>query len=121
MTINDLKTGMIVQLEDDYFVVYKDAVPMYPSSKLSSDRYLVDILKEEVWSSAITGVPLATYIQATSIAKVWEPSFPYYTGQKAIDAIKNEEPIWTKKEEPTEMTLEQICEALGKNIKIIKG
>ena len=30
------------------------------------------------------------------------------------------EPIWTKKEEPTEMTLEQICEALGKNIKIVK-
>ena len=121
MTVNDLKTGMIVQLNDhDYYVVYKDAVPMYPSSKLSSDRYLVNILKEEVWSSAITGVPLDTYIQATSIDKVWEPSFPYYTGQKAINAIKNAEPIWERKEETIEMTLEQICEALGKNIKIVK-
>lgn len=101
--------------------MYKDAVPMYPFSKLSSDRYLVDILKEEVWSSTIAGVPLDTHLQATSINKVWAPNFPYYTGQPAIDAIKNEEPIWTKKEEPTEMTLEQICEALGKNIKIIKG
>ena len=122
MTINDLKTGMIVQLNDhDYYVVYKDAVPMYPSSKLSSDRYLVNILREEVWSSAITGVPLATNLQDTSIEKVWVPNFPYYTGQEAINAIENKEPIWTKKEEPTEMTLEQICEALGKNIKIIKG
>ena len=121
MTVNDLKTGMIVQLNDhDYYVVYKDAVPMFPSSKLSSDRYLVNILKEEVWSSAITGVPLATYIQATSIDKVWKPSFPNYTGQKAINAIKNAEPIWARKEEPIEMTIEQICEALGKNIKIVK-
>ena len=111
---------MIVQLEDNYFVVYKDAVPMYPSSKLSSDRYLVNILKEEVWSSAITNVPLATYIQATNIDKVWAPSFPYYTGQKAINAIQNAEPIWARKEETIEMTLEQICEALGKNIKIVK-
>ena len=122
MTINDLKTGMIVQLEDDYFVVYKDAVPMYPSNKLvSSESYLVGILGEEVWSSAITNKPLSTDLQDTRIAKVWIPDFPYYTGQKAINAIKNKEPIWTKKEEPTEMTLEQICEALGKNIKIIKG
>ena len=121
MTVNDLKTGMIVQLNDhDYYVVYKDAVPMYSSSKLSSDRYLVNILKEEVWSSAITDVPLATYIQATSIDKVWVPSFPYYTGQKAINAIQNAEPIWARKEETIEMTLEQICEALGKNIKIVK-
>ena len=121
MTVNDLKTGMIVQLNDhDYYVVYKDAVPMYPSSKLSSDRYLVNILKEEVWSSAITGVPLATYIQATSIDKVWEPKFPHYTGQKAINVIQNIEPIWARKEETIEMTLEQICEALGKNIKIVK-
>ena len=121
MTVNDLKTGMIVQLNDhDYYVVYKDAVPMYPSSKLSSDRYLVNILKEEVWSSAITGMPLATYIQSTSIDKVWEPKFPHYTGQKAINATQNTEPIWARKEETIEMTLEQICEALGKNIKIVK-
>ena len=121
MTVNDLKTGMIVQLNDhDYYVVYKDAVPMYPSSKLSSDRYLVNILKEEVWSSAITNVPLATYIHATKIDKVWQPTFPYYTGQKALNAIQNAEPIWARKEEPIEMTIEQICEALGKNIKIVK-
>lgn len=124
MTINDLKTGMIVQLKDDcddYYVVYKDAIPMYPSSRLSSNSYLVSILREEVWASTITGVPLSTYLEATSIKKVWEPKYPYYTGQKAIDALTKLEPIWTKKEEPTEMTLEQICEALGKNIKIIKG
>ena len=124
MTINDLKTGMIVQLKDDcddYYVVYKDAIPMYPSSRLSSNSYLVGILGEEVWASTITGVPLSTNLQDTSIKKVWEPKYPYYTGQKSIDAITKLEPIWTKKEEPTEMTLEQICEALGKNIKIIKG
>lgn len=124
MTINDLKTGMIVQLKDDcddYYVVYKDAIPMYPSSRLSSNSYLVSILGEEVWASTITGVPLSTNLQDTRIEKVWEPKYPYYTGQKAIDALTKLEPIWTKKEEPTEMTLEQICEALGKNIKIIKG
>lgn len=124
MTINDLKTGMIVQLKDycnDYYVVYKDAVPVYSSSKLASDNYLVSISDETSWASTIAGIPLDTYLQATSIDKVWAPNFPYYTGQTAIDAIKNKEPIWTKKEEPTEMTLEQICEALGKTIKIIKG
>jgi hypothetical protein len=124
MTINDLKTGMIVQLKDeyeDYYVVYKNAVPVYYSSKLSSDNYLVSISDETSWASTITGVPLSTNLQDTGIAKVWVPNFTYYTGQKAINAIKNKEPIWTKKEEPTEMTLEQICEALGKNIKIIKG
>lgn len=124
MTINDLKTGMIVHLEDyynDYYVVYKNAVPVYSSSKLSSDNYLVSISDETSWASTIAGVPLSTCLQDTSIDKVWVPNFPHYTGQAAIDAIKNKEPIWTKKEEPTEMTLEQICEALGKNIKIIKG
>ena len=122
MTINHLKTGMIVQLSDHhYYVVYKDAVPMYHFSNLPSDRYLVSILDEELWSSTITGVPLSTNLQDTSIEKVWVPNFPHYTGQEAINAIKNKEPIWTKKEELTEMTLEQICEALGKNIKIIKG
>lgn len=50
MTINDLKTGMVVQvqLEDDYdgyYVVYKDAIPMYPSDRLiSSENYLVGII-----------------------------------------------------------------------------
>ena len=124
MTINDLKTGMIVQLEDeyeDYYVVYKNAVPVYSSSKLSSDNYLVSISDETSWASTIAGVPLSTCLQDTSIDKVWVPNFPHYTGQKAIDALTKLEPIWTKKEEPTEMTLEQICEALGKNIKIIKG
>lgn len=126
MTINDLKTGMIVQLKDDcddYYVVYKDAIPipMYPSSRLSNNSYLVGILGEEVWASTITGVPLSTNLQDTSIEKVWVPNFPYYTKQKAIDALTKLEPIWTRKEEATEMTLEQICEALGKNIKIIKG
>lgn len=124
MTINDLKTGMIVQLKDDYdnyYVVYKNAVPVYSSSKLSSDNYLVGISEETSWASTIAGVPLSTNLQDTSIEKVWEPKYPYYTGQKAIDALTKLEPIWTKKEEPTEMTLEQICEALGKNIKIIKG
>ena len=124
MTINDLKTGMIVQLKDDYdnyYVVYKNAVSVYSSSKLSSDNYLVSISDETSWTSTIAGVPLSTNLQHTSIEKVWVPNFPYYTGQEAINAIKNKEPIWTKKEEPTEMTLEQICEALGKTIKIIKG
>lgn len=124
MTINDLKTGMIVQLKDDYdnyYVVYKNAVPVYSSSKLSSDNYLVSISDETSWASTIAGVPLSTCLQDTSIEKVWVPNFPHYTGQKAINVIKNKEPIWTKKEEPTEMTLEQICEALGKTIKIIKG
>lgn len=126
MTINDLKTGMIVQLkydcDDDYYVVYKDAIPMYPSNRLiSSENYLVGILGEEVWASTITGVPLSTNLQDTSIEKVWVPNFPYYTKQKAIDALTKLEPIWTRKEEATEMTLKQICEALGKNIKIIKG
>lgn len=124
MTINDLKTGMIVQLKDDYdnyYVVYKNAVSVYSSSKLSSDNYLVSISDETYWNSTIAGVPLSTNLQDTSIDKVWVPNFPYYTGQEAINAVKNKEPIWTKKEEPTEMTLEQICEALGKNIKIIKG
>ena len=124
MTINDLKTGMIVQEDycNDYYVVYKNAVPvLYSSSKLSSDNYLVSISDETSWSSTISDVPLSTNLQDTSIEKVWVPNFPYYTGQKAINAIKNKKPIWTKKEEPTEMTLEQICEALGKNIKIIKG
>ena len=124
MTINDLKTGMIVQLKDDYdnyYVVYKNAVSVYSSSKLSSDNYLVSISDETSWASTIAGVPLSTNLQDTSIDKVWVPNFPYYTGQEAINAIKDKEPIWTKKEEPTEMTLEQICEALGKTIKIIKG
>lgn len=124
MTINDLKTGMIVQFKDDYdnyYVVYKNAVPVYSSSKLSSDNYLVSISDETSWNSTIAGVPLSTNLQDASIEKVWVPNFPYYTGQEAINALKNKEPIWTKKEEPTEMTLEQICEALGKNIKIIKG
>lgn len=125
MTINDLKTGMIVQLKDDddrdYYVVYKNAVPVYYSSRLASDNYLVSISDETSWASTIAGVPLSTCLQDTSIEKVWAPNFPYYTGQKAIDAIKNKEPIWTRREEPTEMTLEQICEALGKTIKIIKG
>ena len=124
MTINDLKTGMIVQLKDDYdnyYVVYKNAVSVYSSSKLSSDNYLVSISDETSWNSTIAGVPLSINLQDTSIEKVWVPNFPYYTGQEAINAIKDKEPIWTKKEEPTEMTLEQICEALGKNIKIIKG
>lgn len=124
MTINDLKTGMIVQLKNDgdnYYVVYKNAVSIYTSSKLASDNYLVSISDETSWASTIAGVPLDTNLQATNIEKVWVPNFPYYTGQEAINAIKNKEPIWTKKEEPTEMTLEQICEALGKNIKIIKG
>lgn len=125
MTINDLKTGMIVQLEDDYnnyYVVYKDAIPMYPfNNRLSSNNYLVNILDEETWSSTITGVPLFTYLEATSIDKVWVPKFPHYTGQKAINALTKLEPIWIRKEEATEMTLKQICEALGKNIKIIKG
>ena len=124
MTVNDLKTGMIVQLKDNYdnyYVVYKNAVSIYFSSKLSSDNYLVSISDETSWNSTIAGVPLSTNLQDTSIEKVWVPNFPHYTGQEAINAIKNKEPIWTKKEEPTEMTLEQICEALGKNIKIIKG
>ena len=124
MTINDLKTGMIVQLKDDcddYYVVYKDAVPVYSSRKLSSDNYLVSISDETSWASTIAGVPLSTNLQDASIDKVWVPNSPYYTGQEAINAIKDKEPIWTKKEEPTEMTLEQICEALGKTIKIIKG
>ena len=124
MTINDLKTGMIVQLKNDcndYYVVYKNAVPVYSSSKLSSDNYLVNISDETSWASTIAGIPLSTCLQDTSIDKVWVPDFPYFTGQEAINAIKDKEPIWTKKEEPTEMTLEQICEALGKNIKIIKG
>lgn len=124
MTINDLKTGMIVQLKDDcddYYVVYKNAVPIHSSSKLSSDNYLVSISDETSWASTIAGVPLSTNLQATGIEKVWVPNFPYYTGQKAIDALTKLEPIWTRKEEATEMTLEQICEALGKNIKIIKG
>ena len=120
MTINDLKTGMIVQLEDEYFIVYKDAVPIYSFNKLFSDRYLVSILNDELWSSTITGVPLSTHIQDTSIDKVWVPSFPYYTGQKAINYAQKAEPIWARKEETIEMTLEQICEALGKNIKIVK-
>ena len=124
MTINDLKTGMIVQLKNDgdnYYVVYKNAVPVYSSSKLASDNYLVSISEETSWSSTISGLPLDTNLQVANIEKVWVPNFPYYTGQTAIDIIENKEPIWTKKEEPTEMTLEQICEALGKNIKIIKG
>ena len=124
MTINDLKTGMIVQLKDNYdnyYVVYKNAVSVYSSSKLSSDNYLVSISDETSWTSTITGVPLSTNLQHTGIEKVWVPNFPYYTGQEAINAIKDKEPIWSKKEEPTEMTLEQICEALGKTIKIIKG
>ena len=124
MTVNDLKTGMIVQLKNDgdnYYVVYKNAVSIYTSSKLASDNYLVSISDETSWNSTIAGVPLSTNLQDTSIEKVWVPNFPYYTGQTAIDIIKNKEPIWTKKEEPTEMTLEQICEALGKTIKIIKG
>lgn len=29
--------------------------------------------------------------------------------------------IWERKEEPVEMTLEEVCKALGKEIKIIKG
>ena len=124
MTVNDLKTGMIVQLKNDgdnYYVVYKNAVSIYTSSKLASDNYLVSISDETSWNSTIAGVPLSTNLQDISIEKVWVPNFPYYTGQTAIDIIKNKEPIWTKKEEPTEMTLEQICEALGKTIKIIKG
>jgi hypothetical protein len=127
MTINDLKTGMIVQvqLEDDYdgyYVVYKNAISMYPSNRsIPSENYLVGILGEEVWSSAITNKPLSTNLQDTRITKVWIPEFPYYTNQKAINALTKLEPIWTRKQEVTEMTLEQICEALGKNIKIIKG
>lgn len=115
---------MIVQVEDDYedyYVVYKDATPIYSSGKLvSSENYLVAILGEEDWSSVITNKPLSTDLQDTRIVKVWISNFPYYTKQKAIDAISNFKPIWTRKEE-TEMTLEQICKALGKNIKIIKG
>lgn len=90
---------MIVQLEDeDYYVVYKDAIPIYPSNRsVSSENYLVALLEEDVWGSTITNKPLSTDLLDTDIIKVWIPNYPYYTKQRAIDALINLEPIWSGK------------------------
>jgi len=121
MTRADLKTGMIVEIEDNKRLC------------LVIGNALVDLSIKEI---SIGGKPLRTIkddltdVDAhISTCKNWTINKVYaehtdYSGSGIFHKLTHKDRllgrlIWKRKPKPIEMTLEQVCNILGQEIKII--
>ena len=100
----DLKDGMVVECRNgNRYLVVGDRV-LRPQGHVRLDEY-TDHLKRGSYT----------------IVKVYKPNKPIHFNVLFNDDFLTL--IWERKEkpEPVEMTLEEVCKALGKEIKIVKG
>ena len=97
----DLKDGMVVELEN-------------------GDRYLVindRLICEYGWLS------FKNYDNNLKRDNGYQINAVYTTNAYCLEEIFHEKAlklIWKRKEKPVEMTLDEVCKALGKEIKIVK-
>lgn len=82
--------------------------------------YLVEVEGESFWGSYLSDFTEDELLEKTDIESIWSPKYPYYTGKTLLGSLKNSEIIYQKEEVVEEMTMEDVCKLLGKNIKIIK-
>lgn len=115
--IDELRTGMVVKFigKQEHYVVYKNAV----GTASGYTDYLVEVEGENFWSSSLSEYSENELLENIEIGTVWVPTYPYYTGKKLLESLKDSEIIY-QKEEVVEMTMEEVRKLLGKNIKIIK-
>ena len=117
-TKSDLQTGMNVEMRDgDRYLVLLNACKgicgrnnytnLLISAKDKSQKNL-DSYKEDL-TAAVT----SDY----DIVKIYKPK--YFFQMQTLNEIEECDIIW-QRDEPIEMTLDEVCEALGKNIKIVK-
>ena len=114
MTLQDLKTGMLVRTRDKKLrlVIANSIIGIGASGGMGLFNYNNDFKSCQYSSFDIIEVysePFSKYIYSAGI-ELW-------LKQEAF--LKHCELLW-KEEEVIEMTMEDVCKALGKNIKIVK-
>ena len=114
MTLQDLKTGMLVRTRDKRLrlVIANSIIGIGTSGGIGLINYNNDFKSCQYSSFDIIEVysePISEHIYAMGI-ELW---------LKKEAFLKYCELLW-KEEEVIEMTMEDVCKALGKNIKIIK-
>lgn len=115
-TNKDLKTGMIVETTDGILrliwsntaIALSDSGGGVPVSTLSFKK------DNEDWSANVVKVYSEPNYEMRADMTWW------IEDKNCIERTKAEL-LWEYKEPVLEMTLEEICNALGKNIKIVKG
>lgn len=105
----DLKDGMIVEYADGWKRMVLNGI-LLGRSEHASLRDFTDDLKSH-------------FNQGLNINKVYTCNTDRISELEDIFDSHNLTLIWERKErpEPEEMTIEEICKALGKEIKIVKG
>lgn len=119
--IDELRTGMILKFIDkqEYYVLYKNAV----KTVLGYTDYLVEVEEESVWRSYLVDYSeneSFRLLENTKIETIWIPRYPYYTRKTLLESLNDSKIIYQKDREVVEeMTMEEVCKLLGKNIKIV--
>ena len=116
--IDELRTGMVVKFIDkqEHYVVYKNAV----ETVSGYTDYLIQVEEEKFWNSSLSNYSENELLENTEIETIWAPTYPYYTGKTLLESLKDYEIIYPKEEVVEEMTMEEVCKLLGKNIKIVE-
>lgn len=105
MTKNDLQTGMVIEIRNgSRFLIMRMPDGNILASSNSSWMHINEHNED-----------LTCETDSLSVVKVFEP----YTSTLARMVSTEYEPIWERKE-PKKMTVEEICEALGYEVEIVK-
>lgn len=100
----DLKTGMILELDDG------------EKAMVLLDTDQGDIASGQTWFP-LTSLDNDLYDSCNRVMRIYQPESNREYAQKNWVQARL---IWTRPEEVVEMTLAQVCKSLGKTVKIIK-
>ena len=117
MKKSDLKTGMLVEMGDKTTrLVLGNTLIGFDGSKggININNLTNDLRREGNTNDNIMQVYSEPYCNTGLCA-----SLTYWIKEKEYK--KYSTLLWERKPDVEEMTLEEVCKALGKNVKIIKG
>ena len=131
-TKKDLKTGMICVSRSGRISVYIDGTNSIDKESCivykETDRTDINKFDENTFEWFPRDKKRTDFVKSVDIVKIYEPdhlyeSFKIFTANAADKSrfFEQWKVVWEAKAEPEEMTLAEVCKALGKDIKIIKG
>lgn len=126
MTKSELKTGMITRHRNgDYGLVVKDNCYGEDAILFSSNNWTgLEEFDEETLEWRLNAKNRTEYAKTVDIVEVFLPNLPCdmlnHDMKKPTAGFSGFRSIW-KREDVVEMTLEEICKTLGKNIKLVRS
>lgn len=131
-TKKDLKTGMICVSRSGRLSVYIDGTNSIDKEGCivysGTDRTGINKFDENTFEWFQEDKKRSEFVKSVDIVKIYKPdhlsqAFKIFTANVAEKSrlLENWKIVFEAKTKPEEMTLAEVCKALGKDIKIIKG